>query len=965
MKTLKDLHQALDWLKRQDCKGLATDSRNVVAQTVFIAWPGAATDGRVFVQAALDQGACGCLVEAHGLDAFRDQAWYGDARVVALPGLKAQTAPIAASFYGHPGNSLSIVAFTGTNGKTSSAWWMASLMQHLQGDTPTRCAVVGTLGIGEPPHLVPNGLTTPDPVLLQFELARLRAQGFSHCAMEASSIGIEEHRLDSTPVRVAVFTNFTQDHLDYHGNLQAYWQAKRALFNWPGLAHAVINLDDPKGPELARELETKGLDLWTIALNRPARLAAHNIVSSTQGMTFDLVETLPESRDVQSITCPVVGMFNVSNLLGVLAALRAQGFDLASVARACAHLLAVPGRMELIRQTGQATVVVDYAHTPDALEKALAALRPAVQSTGGRLWCVFGCGGNRDASKRPLMAKAVEQGADVIVVTSDNPRDEEPLAIMADIDKGFADATSRRLIPDRTLAIQTAIAAAQAQDVVLVAGKGHEPYQEIKGKRLPYSDIGTVQVALQHNGPMMLRTGQIAQALGATELRGDPLVVLRQVRTDTRAIQPGDLFVALKGDTFDGHDFVHAAAQKGAVAALVSTPQSLCDIPQIVVQDTRLALGALAKYWRAQFAIPVIGVTGSNGKTTVTQMIASILRRVYGDRALSTQGNLNNDIGLPLSLLQLQARHEKAVFELGMNHPGEIAYLADLAAPTVALVNNAQREHLEFMHTVENVARENGTCLTALPSTGTAVFPADEPYTGVWQSLAGPRPSLRFAMQAPADVWVSQLHWQDGHWNVQAMTPQGACEFNLSVAGRHNVKNALAALCCALAVGLSPKDAAAGLSAFEPVKGRSRSFSIMWGGRPLSVVDDTYNANPDSMKAAVDVLSELPAPRLLVVGDMGEVGDQGPQFHAELGAYAKSKGIDHLMCTGALSLSTARAFNGSHHFPDMAALISAVGEKAHQVASVLVKGSRFMKMEQVIAALQAGASDRKDFHHAA
>lgn len=965
MKTLTDITQILHWLRSQGCTALCTDSRRAKANTAFIAWPGAATDGRAYVQAALNLGADACLVEAHDLQHFQNEAWFNDERVVAMANLKAQTAPLAAMFYGQPSQDLAITAFTGTNGKTSSAWWFASLLQHLPSSPPVRCAVVGTLGIGEPPHVVPNGLTTPDPVLLQSELARLRAEGFSHCAMEASSIGIEEHRLDSTRIQVAVFTNFSQDHLDYHVDLSSYWQAKRALFDWPSLAHAVLNLDDAKGALLFRELQDKGLDLWTVAINSPARLIAKNLHSTPEGMGFDLVETHAHGQDRQTVTCPIVGQFNVSNLLGVIAALRALGFELASIARATTKLMAVPGRMELITHPGQATVVVDYAHTPDALEKTLSALRPAAAATGGRLWCIFGCGGNRDASKRPQMARAVEQGADAIVVTSDNPRDEDPLAIMADIDKGFASGTARRLIADRSLAIASTLAAAQAGDMVLLAGKGHEPYQEIKGERKPYSDIDCATNALAQTSAAMLCTADLAKVLPGCHLHGDGRTTIRQVRTDTRTIVPGDLFVALKGDNFDGHNFVQAAANKGAVAALVSQLQSPCDIPQLLVSDTRLALGQLAQHWRAQFQIPVIGVTGSNGKTTVTQMIATILRTAYGDKALATQGNLNNDIGVPLSLLQLNAQHERAVFELGMNHPGEIAYLAQLAAPTVALVNNAQREHLEFMHSVENVARENGSCLSALPQDGTAVFPADEAYSALWATLAGKRTCLRFALQAPADVYAQQLQWHDGHWVVEAFTPQGTCQFTLAIAGRHNVKNALAALACALAAGVSPQVAARGLSAFEPVKGRSRSFSLSLGAHSLTMVDDTYNANPDSMKAAVDVLAELPAPRLLVLGDMGEVGDQGPQFHTELGVYAKACGIEHLLCTGELSAHTAAAFAGGEHFANMQSLNEAVQRYAPGVNSLLVKGSRFMKMEQVIAALHSAAPDRKDNHHAA
>ena len=367
--------------------------------------------------------------------------------------------------------------------------------------------------------------------------------------------------------------------------------------------------------------------------------------------------------------------------------------------------------------------------------------------------------------------------------------------------------------------------------------------------------------------------------------------------------------------------------------------------------DSRLALGELAAGWRRQFDLPLIAVTGSNGKTTVTQMVASILRAHAGDAAHATQGNLNNDIGVPLTLLGLRSEHRMGVIELGMNHPGEIAYLAGLAQPTVALVNNAQREHQEFMHTVRAVAEENGAVLQALPSSGVAVYPQDDDFTALWQELAGTRAVCRFAM-ASGEVSAAVVVWRAGAWQFTLRTPQGTAPLVLHIAGRHNVKNALAAAACALSAGVPLPAIAQGLQAFEPVKGRSRALAL--AGAQVTVVDDTYNANPDSVRAAVDVLAELPGPRLLVLGDMGEVGDQGPQFHAEVGAYAAEKGIEVLFTLGELSLHAHRAFGveRGQHFADMAALQAAVAAVWRSASSILVKGSRFMKMERVVETLQ-------------
>ena len=425
---------------------------------------------------------------------------------------------------------------------------------------------------------------------------------------------------------------------------------------------------------------------------------------------------------------------------------------------------------------------------------------------------------------------------------------------------------------------------------------------------------------------------------------------MARVHTDTRTLAPGDLFVALKGERFDANAFLSQAREAGAVAAIAHRGLLDAGLPGVTVPDTLAALGALAAGWRSQFSLPLIGVTGSNGKTTVTQMIASILRAHAGEAAWATQGNLNNAIGVPHTLLGLRSAHRIAVVELGMNHPGEIAQLADMARPTVALVNNAQREHLEFMHTVQAVAEENGAVLAALPADGVAVFPHDDAYTPLWRRLAGARRCLSFG-SAGADVQATQAHWQGDAWQVRMHTPQGDLACALHIAGQHNVRNALAATACALAAGVPLDAIAQGLSAFVPVKGRSRALAVAQGTRQITVVDDSYNANPDSVRAAIDVLAALPGPRLLVLGDMGEVGAQGPQFHAEAGQHAQACGIEHLFALGAQCAHAAAAFAGARHFDNMAQLQAAVREALPTVGSVLVKGSRFMKMEQVLEAI--------------
>ena len=450
-----------------------------------------------------------------------------------------------------------------------------------------------------------------------------------------------------------------------------------------------------------------------------------------------------------------------------------------------------------------------------------------------------------------------------------------------------------------------------------------------------------------------------------------------RVHSDSRSLRAGDLFVALPGERFDAHDFLAQAKTAGAAGALAQRGLAEAGLAGVEVPDTHAALLQLAQAWRAQFALPLIAVAGSNGKTTVTQMIASILRAHAGEAAHATQGNFNNHIGVPLTLLRLSAQHRCSVIELGMNHPGEIAQLAALAMPTVALVNNAQREHQEFMSSVEAVARENGTVISALGEEGVAVFPSDDVHTRIWRTLAGARRCMSFSDSDPeADVRALSANWEDKAWALQFATPVGEGQVQLKIAGRHNVRNALAAIACAVAAGLPLSAIVLGLQAFEPVGGRSRTVLVSVDGRVVTLVDDSYNANPDSVRAAIEVLASLPAPHLLVLGDMGEVGDQEQAFHLEVLRHAYARGIDEVRVSGRAMCEAAEALRAAGEpaprcVDEVAALATDVAAEVATgvVASVLVKGSRFMRMERVVQAVRALdptlADNDKDSSHAA
>ena len=446
----------------------------------------------------------------------------------------------------------------------------------------------------------------------------------------------------------------------------------------------------------------------------------------------------------------------------------------------------------------------------------------------------------------------------------------------------------------------------------------------------------------------MMLLSQAAQVLGGKIVGQD--VMFSAVSSDSRTIASGELFVALQGENFDGSEFVAGAAQSGAVAALVNTAgyrgtEPPC--PLLLVEDTRLALGRLAAHWRGQFDIPLVAVTGSNGKTTVKEMLAGVLRTATGsaDTVLATQGNLNNDIGMPLMLLKLRATHRYAVIEMGINHPGEIDYLTRLARPEVAIVNNAGSAHLAGLGSVEAVARAKGEIFAGLPENGIAVINADDAQASLWRRLAGAHMVLEFGMERHVAV---HAQWQpQGHGaHIEVSTPQGGFSADLQVPGVHNVRNALAATAAAAALHIGLADIAAGLEKFPGVGGRLQRKAALHGA---VLIDDSYNANPASLHAALKVLAQAGGKKILVLGDMGELGAAAVRLHREIGMEARRLGVNELLALGELTTHTVHEFGaGAHHFERIEDLLATLDKAMNADSTVLVKGSRFMRMERVV-----------------
>jgi len=937
-----DAPAVLAWLRQHvsSTAHLCLDSRRAGRGDVFFACAGLHTDGRRYIAQAVQAGVAAVVVHADDAeDAARLATEVSSVPCLPVRNLAQRLGAIAHVWYDQPSHALTVIAVTGTNGKTSTVQWLAAAL--CAGNVP--CGVIGTLGV-----MLPDGthaqeddaliqgagtLTTPDVFTLHRSLARLRDAGAVAVAIEASSIGMAQGRLDGVRIAFAGFTNLTHDHLDYHHDMAQYRAAKFALFAREHLRGAVVNLDDAAGADLFARLPAAQRLGTSCHAHPDAAVAASDVQVAAYGQVCQLI--LPDGS-AQLVT-PIPGAHNVSNLLLVAGMLHLMGWSLQRVVQALAALRPVPGRLQVVPPPAAVAahaapmVVVDYAHTPDALERALQALRQTAQAMQGRLICVFGCGGSRDSTKRPLMGRIATTLADVVVVTSDNPRDEAPEVIAAQIVQDLAPAP--RVVLERAQAILLAILQAAPGDVVLLAGKGHETWQETAGARRSFDDRTWAALALAWRA-----------ASG--------------VSTDTRTLQAGQLFVALTGENFDGHQYLARTAQAGAIGAVVARHDPNVDVPQFCVGDPLAVLGHMGAAWRQQYTLPLIAVTGSNGKTTTKEMLAAMLRAHAGaDAVLVTHGNLNNAIGVPLTLLRLRAQHRVAVVELGMNHPGEIAGLAALAQPGVALVNNAQREHQEFMGTVAAVARENGSALQALPPHGVAVYPGGDDYTDIWDALASHCQRLRFGVvQARAaarhtenlDVYADAVALHADRAAFRLHLPTGAADVVLAIPGLHNVHNAVAAAACAHAIGVPIQTIAQGLADFRPVAGRMRLASY----RGMRLIDDSYNANPDSVRAAIDVLAQCDGPRTLVLGDMAEVGADSPTVHAEVGAYARARGIDVLLTLGDACTHAVAAFGAdARRFDDVCALADAIVRAPP--AHLLVKGSRFMQMERVIQHLYA------------
>ncbi|PIE56031.1 MAG: UDP-N-acetylmuramoyl-L-alanyl-D-glutamate--2,6-diaminopimelate ligase [Desulfobulbus propionicus] len=986
MPTLQQLLQQISGVKSSHLSrsqlnaeviGVTDDSRKAGRGVVFVALRGSRTDGHEYVLDALQRGCPAAVISETFPGEQPGQA------LVNVNDTRRALGELAAYLSGFSPAGMCLVGITGTNGKTTTSW----LVEQVLVRAGLRTGVIGTINYRyfdgtRTRVLLPAPLTTPDPVTLFNVLAAMQEKGVTHVVIEVSSHALEQQRLGPLVFDAACFTNLSRDHLDYHATMEMYFAAKKTLFSRylrPGGAAVIVTGDD-QGPlqfgvRLAAEL---GGVVMRCGFAADTEVQAQAFRHGVDGFT-GTVRCLEEQA---VLTSRLTGAHNVLNMLCAVGIGHALGLGLPSICEGLAHVSRIPGRLERVRLPGgpaastAPAVFTDYAHTPDALEHALVSLKGL---TGGRLFCVFGCGGDRDRGKRPMMGQVAAAHADVTIVTSDNPRTEKPEAIIDEIlagvresgtvicdqeDLGRDGSRGCLVCSDRARAIEMACSRADGNDVVLIAGKGHEEYQIVGTQKQYFDDrVEAINSLLRWNREHLLA------ATGATVIQAGGRPLSGAVCTDTRQLRPGALFVALHGERFDGHDFLGRAVEQGAAALLVNRlPEKLPeDVMVVQVEDTLRALGDLAGYRRRLLdrEVTTLAITGSSGKTTVKEMAAAIFS-VHAscpfpgcEPVLKTRGNFNNLVGLPRCLLELDGRHRFAVLEMGMNHPGEIDRLTEIVCPDIGCITNIQAAHLEGLGSLAGVAKAKGELFTRMGPATTLCVNLDDPLV---RELVGD--DNREVITYAANKKGRRLHPRVRATRIVSQDERGtrftlhvddwSRRFTLPVPGLHNVSNSLAAAALAVAAGVSGEEIVAGLAHYRGMENRLM-ISTLPGG--LHVVNDAYNANPASMAAALETVAGFAAGgrRVAALGEMLELGPAAEAAHRRLGEQVAALGFDTLLITGPSAEIVAEAAQeaGLHAVQIHENAASMAPWLYHMITSgvlgssdwLLVKGSRGMRME--------------------
>jgi murE/murF fusion protein len=974
---------------------VTADSREVIPGSLFVAIRGEKSDGREYIAEATRKGCLAVVLETDdGVGALA-------VPTILVEDCHAVISDLAAAWYGYPAEQMVLIGITGTNGKTTCSY----LIEGMLVAAGYRPGVLGTINYRyqgpDGPHIIQDApLTTPDPVRLQQLFRTMADQQVTHVVMEVSSHALLQKRLGRTGFDVALFTNLSRDHLDYHLDMQRYFDAKKLLFTrhlkQNGKAVVVLNA----GAEGVDWSEALVQAIPDVALLRCGLQEQYEVCATALSQTLEGFRcVLRLNGDEAVFSSPLPGGYNVLNVLAAAGVGVGLGLPVETIRRGLAGVGRVPGRLERVFLPGKMlssgpAVFVDYAHTPDALENVLRSLRGLAS---GRLICVFGCGGDRDRGKRPLMGSIAGQYANVVIVTSDNPRTEAPEAIIDAIVQGLSEQGKQRLavdeillsdqqidgyavIADRRRAIASACSLALPGDSVLVAGKGHEEYQLIGTQKHFFDDRLEVL-----NGLLRWNEHHLVAATGGWVVAGRQRQLLAQVSTDSRHLQQGDVFIALNGENFDGHAYIDAAVANGAGAVIAERmPRALSpEVLYLQVSDTLRALGELAAYRRRLLApeVKVAAITGSSGKTTVKEMTAAIFSQALHatrtgiDPLLKTKGNFNNLVGLPLSLLPLEAGHRLAILEMGMNAPGEIARLTAIADPDIGCINNVHPAHLLGLGSIEGVARAKGELFAGMRPEAVRVVNCDDLLVVALAKQSGGR-QVGFAVtatgrrQRPQIQVTRQVNLGESGMRFTLHIGPWSARITVPVHGSHNVANCAAAAAIAHAAGIEPAAIVQGLQAYTPVDKRL-VLSTLPGG--LRLVNDAYNANPASMAAGLRAVAAFGknCRHVAALGDMLELGEASETLHRQIGTLVAALGYDRLAITGSQASLVARAAldGGMQHadvqiFPEPRAIADWLcAMLADGTLSggdwLLVKGSRGMRMERLIEALE----QRLKTHH--
>ncbi len=935
-------------LRRLVISGVTADSREVQPGTLFAALPGTKVQGTAFIPQAIERGAA--IILAGQGDNVPDGL---SVPVLRDPDPQRRFARLVARFYAPQPRT--VVAVTGTNGKTS----VASFVRQIWEACGQAAASIGTIGVVRNGETLYGNMTTPDPVTLHRTLKTLREDGVDHVAMEASSHGLVQRRLDGLTISAGAFTNLSRDHLDYHGSMDAYLAAKLRLFDTvlePG-AGAIVNIDDKYGEIFAAAARISSLNLMTVGYQG----AAIRILSAERD-GFAQIVTVNIGRGPRKVRVPLVGGFQVSNAIVAAGLAAASGsITLADALDAVSELKGAQGRLELVAHAPSgAPIFVDYAHTPAALEVALETLRPYV---AGKLVVVFGAGGDRDKGKRPQMGEAAERLADVAIVTDDNPRSEVPADIRAAI---LAAAPSAMEIGDRGDAIRHGISLLGDDDILLVAGKGHETGQIVGGEVLPFSDHEAIRAALP-KGPAessaLWPRGELISALKGQEIIGTIPGAINGVSIDSRTVEPGDVFFAIIGEHFNGHAFVADALRKGAAVAVVSQAHRGDfggDVgPLVIVDDTLEALRRLAAYARSRSRARIVAVTGSVGKTSTKEALRTVLAASGAVHA--SVASFNNHWGVPLTLSRLPKGVNYGVFEIGMNHAGEITPLTELVRPHVAIVTTVAAVHLENFENVEGIAHAKAEIFSGLEDGGTAVINRDNEWYSLLAETARQRGAnvIFFGAHEEADARLLKFVLHEDCSTVTANILGDQVTYKIGAPGKHLVDNSLAVLATVKLTGADLTRAMLALSRIEQPKGRGKRHRLVLrtGGSAL-LIDESYNANPTSVEAALALLGNASISgqgrRIAVLGDMLELGPEASELHAGLLEPLTTSKVDRVYCAGplmkALWQALPRGLRGAYAEAS-SGIESALLDDVRAGDAIMIKGSFGSRMGPLVDAL--------------